>query len=467
MLDSMKGRLLRVGALVLMMMALTNIPAFAGDPVGELELTDSNAAALTFLWLLVCAALVFLMQMGFLLVEAGLTRSKNAVNIATKNMIDFVIAVLAYWAFGFALMYGGGTLAGGEGSVLPGYGILGLTGFGLLGDAYDVTTLLDFTFQVVFAATAATIVSGAIAERTKISSYMAYSFLVTAVLYPIYGHWVWSENGWLATLGAHDFAGSGVVHALGGGVALAGAMLVGPRLGKYDKDGKARAMPAHNMIYVALGTIVLIFGWIGFNGGSTLGWGNLRVSVVVANTLLAAAAGGLVAMYIHMIRTGGIVDLGKLCNGILAGLVGITAPCAVVAPWAAVTIGGIAGAILLWSESFIENTLKIDDPVGASSVHGICGLWGLVAVGIFADGSYGVSGLIAGNVNQFLVQLLMAAVITVWSVGGGYIIFSLIKSNMGLRVTRAEELEGLDLAEHGMQAYGGDISFERLPALGD
>jgi len=441
-------KFLRIGFVVLTMMMFMAVPAFAGDPVGELELTEGSAAALTFLWLTVSAALVFLMQMGFLLVEAGLTRSKNAVNISTKNMVDFVIAVLAYWAFGFAFMYGSGPLDG----------YIGLTGFGLLGDAYDVTTLLDFTFQVVFAATAATIVSGAMSERTKISSYMAYSFLVTALLYPVYGHWVWSANGWLSALGAHDFAGSGVVHALGGGVALIGAKLVGPRLGKYNKDGTANEMPAHNMVYVALGTIVLIFGWIGFNGGSTLGWGDLRVSVVVTNTLLAASAGGLVAMYIHMIRSGGIVDLGKICNGILAGLVGITAPCAVVAPWGAVAIGAIAGLILLWSESFIEKTLKIDDPVGASSVHGTCGLWGIIAVGIFADGSYGIGSLLTGDVRQFGIQLLMAAVIALWSVGGGFVIFSIIKSSMGLRVSREEELSGLDVAEHGVEAYGGDIS---------
>ncbi len=223
------------------------------------------------------------------------------------------------------------------------------------------------------------------------------------------------------------------------------------------------------MVYVALGTLILVFGWIGFNGGSTLNGSDLRVSVIVANTLLASAAGGLVAMYINMVRTRGIVDLGKVCNGMLAGLVAVTAPCAVVAPWAAVVIGGIGGALLLWAESFVENTLKIDDPVGASAVHGANGLWGLIAVGIFADGTYGgISGLIMGDVNQFLVQLLMAGVIAVWSLGGGYLIFSFIKSVMGLRVSAVEEEMGLDMPEHGMVAYGQDIVIrEPLPALGD
>jgi ammonium transporter, Amt family len=452
------GRVLLVAGGGIALWTTTRAAAFAQDPGGASTLAADPGAPVTFVWLIVCTALVFLMQAGFLLVEAGFARAKNTVNIVTKNIVDFIIAALAFWAFGYAFMYGDGGFAN------P---LIGLTGFGLLGNGYDVTNALAFVFQLVFAATAATIVSGAMSERTKITSYMAYSFLVTALLYPIFGKWVWG-GGWLASLGAHDFAGSGVVHALGGGVALAGAWLVGPRLGKYGPDGKARPMPAHNMVFVALGTLVLMFGWIGFNGGSTLDGGDLRLSVVIANTLLAAAAGGFVAMYITMLRTKGIVDLGKVCNGILAGLVGITAPCAVVAPWAAVLIGAIAGAILLWSESFVENRLRVDDPVGAVSVHGTCGLWGLLAVGIFADGTYaGVSGLLVGNVSQFLVQLLMVGVIAIWSVGGGYLIFSVIKSSMGLRVSEEEEIAGLDIAEHGVPAYSGGFGSEPQPAMGD
>jgi ammonium transporter, Amt family len=452
------GRVLLVALGGIALWTTTHAAAFAQDPGGADTLAADPAAPLTFVWLVVCTALVFLMQAGFLLVEAGFARAKNTVNIVTKNMVDFIIAALAFWAFGYAFMYGDGGFAN------P---LIGLTGFGLLGNGYDVTNVLAFVFQLVFAATAATIVSGAMSERTKITSYMAYSFLVTALLYPIFGKWVWG-GGWLAALGVHDFAGSGVVHALGGGVALAGAWLVGPRLGKYGPDGKARPMPAHNMVFVALGTLILMFGWIGFNGGSTLNGGDLRLSVIVANTLLASAAGGFIAMYITMLRTRGIVDLGKVCNGALAGLVGITAPCAVVAPWAAVVIGTVAGVVLLWSERFVENTLRVDDPVGAVSVHGTCGLWGLLAVGIFADGTYaGVSGLLVGNLSQFLVQLLMAGVITVWSVGGGYLIFSLIKSTLGLRVSEEEETAGLDIAEHGVPAYSGGFSSEPQPAMGD
>ncbi len=452
------ARRLPISVLVLALWALVASPALAQDANGADTLAADPGAPLTFIWLLVASALVFFMQAGFLLVEAGFARAKNTVNIVVKNMVDFVIAALAFWAFGYAFMYGDGGAAN---------SFIGLSGFGLLGDSYDVSTSLSWVFQMVFAATAATIVSGAMAERTKVTSYMAYSFLISALLYPIYGKWVWG-GGWLAQLGAHDFAGSGVVHALGGGVALMGAMLVGPRLGKYGPDGKARAMPGHNLVYVALGTLILIFGWIGFNGGSTLNGSDLRVSVIVANTLLAGAAGSFVAMYLTMLRTRGVVDLGKICNGMLAGLVGITAPCAVVAPWAAVIIGAIAGVILIYAESFIENRLKIDDPVGASSVHGACGLWGLLAVGIFADGSYGgVSGLIAGNVNQFLIQALMALVITVWALGGGYLIFSFIKSMMGLRVSKDEEERGLDVTEHGVEAYGQDIQFVASPVAGD
>ncbi|MBA2391110.1 MAG: ammonium transporter, partial [Geodermatophilaceae bacterium] len=260
------SRVVPASILACLLILIAGKTAFAQDPNGAETLAADPAVALTFIWLLVSAALVFFMQAGFLLIEAGFARAKNTVNIVTKNIVDFIIAALAFWAFGYAFMYGEGGIAN---------SFIGLTGFGLFNDGYDVSNMLAWVFQLVFAATVATIVSGAMAERTKITSYMAYSFLVTALLYPIYGKWVWG-GGWLAGLGAHDFAGSGVVHALGGGVALAGAMLVGPRLGKYGPDGKARTMPAHNMVYVAIGTLILMFGWIGFNGGSTLNGSDLR-----------------------------------------------------------------------------------------------------------------------------------------------------------------------------------------------
>jgi Amt family ammonium transporter len=294
------------------------------------------------------------------------------------------------------------------------------------------------------------------AERTRITTYMAYSFFLSALIYPIFGHWVWG-GGWLGSLpfgaGARDFAGSGVVHAVGGLVALVGAWMVGPRTGKFNKDGTANALPGHNIPYVVLGTFILFFGWFGFNPGSTLAATDLRISMIAVNTFLAGVTGGVIAMYYTIIRTGK-ADVTMAANGSLAGLVGVTAPCAYIAPWAAVVIGGVAAIIMVTSVSFVENTLKVDDPVGAVSVHGACGLWGLLAVGIFADGTYGgVSGLIAGGAGQLLAQLITVAVVCVWAFGTGFVLFSMLKSRMGLRVTEHEETEGLDRTEHGMDSY--------------
>jgi Amt family ammonium transporter len=297
------------------------------------------------------------------------------------------------------------------------------------------------------------------AERTKITAYMAYSFLVSAIVYPIFGHWVWG-GGWLSTLplgaGVRDFAGSGVVHAVGGLVALAGAWMVGPRTGKFDKNGKARAIAGHNLPFVALGTMILFVGWFGFNPGSTLAATDLRISVIAVNTFLSGVAGAVVAMYYIMMRTGK-ADLGMACNGCLAGLVAVTASCAYIAPWAAVVIGAVAGLLMIASVSFVENKLKVDDPVGAVSVHGANGLWGLLAVGIFSDGSYGgVAGLVAGNGSQILAQLVAMAVVIVWALGTGLLMFALIKRGMGLRASAEEEREGLDISEHGVEAYPMD-----------
>jgi Amt family ammonium transporter len=315
-------------------------------------------------------------------------------------------------------------------------------------------------FQMMFAAAAATIVSGAMAERTKITAYMAYSFLISAIIYPVLGKWVWG-GGWLSTLplgvGARDFAGSGVVHAVGGLVALAGAIMVGPRRGKFT-NGKANNIPGHNMAYVILGTLILFVGWFGFNPGSTLAATDLRISVIATNTFLAGVAGAVTAMYVTLMRTGK-ADLGMACNGSLVGLVGVTASCAYVAPWAAVVIGVIAAFLMMFSLNFVENTLKVDDPVGAVSVHAMGGLWGLLAVGIFSDGTYGgVSGLLYGNVGQLLAQLVNMGVVIVWAFGTGLLLFWLIKRTMGLRVSVKEEVEGLDLLEHGVQAYPADTT---------
>ncbi len=443
-------------ALVLLLVTAVPVLAAGPDPSGAATAEANPTAAVNFSWTLIAAFLVFFMQAGFAMVEAGLSRAKNTVAVLTKNLMDGLIGGLAFWAFGFAFMMGGSALASGLESGNP---FIGFSGFMLSGNAYDVTTMELWFFQMVFAATAATIVSGAVAERTKTTAYLAYSFLISAIVYPIYGHWVWG-GGWLATLpfgvGARDFAGSGVVHAVGGFVALAGAIMVGPRIGKFGKDGKGRLIPGHNMSLVALGTFILFFGWFGFNPGSTLAATDLRISVIAVNTFLAGAAGAVVGVYYSLLKTGKI-DLTLACNGGLAGLVGITAPCAYVSTLSAVIIGVIAALVMIWALGFVENTLKVDDVVGAVSVHGFGGLWGLIAVGIFADGTYGgVSGLIMGNTGQFIAQLIDAGTVLAWSLGMGFAIFALLKATMGLRASREEEISGLDVPEHGLQAYPAD-----------
>ena len=406
--------------------------AFAQDITSDPAKLDQGT---NLIWM-VGAFLVFFMQAGFAFLGAGLIRSKNSVNYMTKSFMDFAIASLSFWAFGFALMWGTSMA-----------GILGTTNFFVL-DGADGQTYVDWVFQMVFAGTAATIVAGAIAERTKTQAYFAYSFLVGAIIYPLYGHWVWG-GGWLGALtpAAADYAGSGVVHAVGGFVALAGAVVVGARTGKFNADGSANTILGHNTPYVVIGTFILFFGWFGFNinTGDSIGLNAM-------NTLLAGATGAVVALYIQLIRTGK-ADILMACNGALAGLVGITAPVAYVAPWAAVVIGAIAAPIMIVSVNVIEKVFKIDDPVGAISVHGTCGLWGLLAVGIFANGNNGTSGLIAGDTAQIVTQLISMAVVLVWALGTGFILFYALKITMGVRVTEAEEMEGVDASEHGLAAY--------------
>ncbi len=378
----------------------------------------------------VAAALVFFMQAGFAFLGAGLIRSKNTTNYLTKSFMDFGIASLGFWAFGFAFMTG--STAG---------QFIGVTNFFLIEGNY-----VDWIFQMVFAATAATIVAGAMAERTKLQTYLAYSFIVSALIYPIYGHWVWGD-GFLGAMGAQDYAGSGVVHAVGGLVALAGAFVVGPRLGKFV-GGRAQELPAHSTPFVVAGTFILFFGWFGFNintGGS--------IGLNAVNTLLAGATGAVVAMYITLIAKGK-ADILMACNGALAGLVGITAPVAFVDPWAAVVIGAIAAPIMYGSVKFVENVLKVDDPVGAVSVHGITGLWGLLAVAIFANNPADeVVGLVGGSAALLWPQIASIIAVVVWSLVTGFALFYLLKFTMGVRVSEAEEMQGLDISEHGIQTY--------------
>ena len=373
----------------------------------------------------VAAALVFFMQAGFAFLGAGLIRSKNTTNYLTKSFMDFAIASLGFWAFGFAFMLG--DTAG---------GFIGLTGWFLTGGDY-----VGWIFQMVFAATAATIVAGAMAERTRLQTYLAYSFIVSALIYPIYGHWVWG-GGWLAEMGAMDYAGSGVVHAVGGFVALAGAAVVGPRMGKFV-NGVAQEMPAHSTPFVVVGTFILFFGWFGFN----IGWGD-DIGLNAVNTLLSGATGAVVAMYITLIVKGK-ADILMACNGALAGLVGITAPVNFVDPWAAVVIGAIAAPVMYGSVMFMERVLKIDDPVGAISVHGVTGLWGLLAIAIFAkDG-----GLAGGSASLLAPQIVSIVAVVVWSLVTGFALFFLLKFTMGVRVSEEEEIQGLDISEHGIQTY--------------
>ena len=413
--------------------------AFAQDITSDADKLDQSA---NIIWML-GAFLVFFMQAGFAFLGAGLIRAKNTTNYMTKSFMDFAIASFSFWAFGFALMWG--TSEAGIGGN-PHY---------CLTDAADGQTYVDFVFQMVFAGTAATIVAGAVAERTKTQAYLAYSFIIGAIIYPLYGHWVWG-GGWLGAMdkidlpAAADYAGSGVVHAVGGFVALAGAVVVGPRIGKFNADGSANVLSGHNVGYVVIGTFILFFGWFGFNinTGDSIGLNAI-------NTLMAGATGSIVALYIRLVRTGK-ADILIACNGALAGLVGITAGAAFVEPWSAVVIGAIAAPIMMASLMLIERVFKIDDPVGAISVHGVTGLWGLLAVGIFANGNNGIEGLVVGEGKQIISQLISMGVVLAWGLVTGFALFMLLKVTMGVRATEAEELEGLDISEHGLPAYGDD-----------
>ena len=415
----------------LLMMALFAVGiALSGGGIAYAQTAGEVLGTLNDAILVFAAALVFFMQAGFAFLGAGLIRAKNTVNYMTKSFLDFCIASLGFWAFGYALMFGGGAAAG----------FIGLEGFFLANFADG--DLVGWFFQMVFAGTAATIIAGAMAERTKINAYFAYSFIVGALIYPIYGHWAWSDFGWLAGMGFADYAGSGVVHMIGGFLALAGAMVVGPRRG-WEEGITIRG---HNVPYVVIGTFILFFGWFGFNiNSATLG-------LNAVNTLLAGAAGATAAIYVTLLMTGK-ADIEMAANGALAGLVGITAGCAYVDTWSAVVIGLIAGVIMIFGVRFVRNVLKTDDPVGAVTVHGICGAWGLLAVGIFASGHNGVEGLLAGNVMQLVPQIVGIITAIVWGFGGGYILFKALDLTMGLRVDEQEEEDGLDEHEHGTVAY--------------
>lgn len=409
-------------------------------------LAQSNNAlgiSIDTVWVLLTAALVFLMQAGFALVEAGFTRSKNTVNILMKNLIDFAVGSLLFWAIGFTIMFG-----------LDKWGIIGMPAFFSTGSwSGSLPPAAFLIFQTVFAATAATIVSGAMAERTEFRAYFFYSIAVTAVIYPISGHWIWG-GGWLSQMATpfHDFAGSTAVHSLGGWMALAGALVLGPRLGKY-KGKRATAIPGHNLTYAALGVFILWFGWFGFNPGSQLaasGFSNARaIAHIFVTTNLAAAAGTVAALLISWWRYKK-PSLSFALNGSLAGLVAVTAGCDVVSPAGSVIIGLIAGGVLVYAVTFIDNVLHIDDPVGAVSVHGISGALGTLLVGFFAQ----KGGLFYGGDSSLLVsQFIGVTAVAVWGFGFGYILFKGLDMAIGLRVPKRIEEEGLDIYEHGETAY--------------
>ncbi len=393
------------------------------------------AGAVDEVWLLVAAMLVMFMQAGFALVEAGFTRAKNAGNIIMKNFMDFSVGSITYWAFGFALAYGGSTLGG----------------FVAYGDLFffnDNSRASAWFFQVVFAATAATIVSGAIAGRVKFTSYLIYTPFITGLIYPIVTHWVWNPDGWLAKLGYFDFAGSGVVHLLGGACALAGVIVIGPRIGRFSRDGRSRQIPGHSITLGALGVFILWFGWYGFNAGSTLAAVGADIATPAVTTTLAACGGAIGAMFTAWWVTGK-PDVGYTINGVLAGLVGITAGAASIGFGLAIVTGIVAGIIMVGSVMLLER-IGLDDPVGAISVHGTAGLWGVLAVALFSSDA------------NVLDQTIGAAAIIGWAFATSFIVFKTIELAVGLRVTPEEERIGLDRSEHGGEAYPEFVFREQL-----
>ncbi len=436
--------------------AATTDDATTGEAAAEEENHYPNNVDnpdIDVLWTCLAAFLVFFMQAGFCLVESGFTRAKNVCNIIMKNVMDFAVGSLAFWLIGFGLMFGYTN------------GFIGTTGF-----FYQGITSFDWAFlifQTVFCATAATIVSGAMAERTKFTGYLTYSILITVIVYPIFGSWCWNGlightgAGWLEGIGFLDFAGSTVVHSIGGWCALAGAIVLGPRIGKFNKEGKAMPIPGHNIPIAALGVFILWLGWFGFNPGSTTSVDS-NFAFIAVTTNLAAAAGAIGAMLTAWVMFGK-PDPSFTLNGALAGLVGITAGCDIIPPHYAALTGLIAGVLCVFSVIAIDK-LKIDDPVGAVSVHGVCGAWGTLAVGLFMftalegqptvmdpEGTQGL--LYGGGVSQLITQCIGVGAGFVWAFGVSFIIFSAIKYTIGLRVDKEEEMEGLDIVEHGMYGY--------------
>jgi len=492
--------------IVMLIASLFVISAYAAgaDPTGSSYVATTGSETLAdvattankayfganFTWVMICAFMVFFFQCGFAMVETGFCRGKNAAHTITMNFMVFLVGAVGYFLVGFALQMGGSGGAvglGSGGSVLdamvsiPGLGgIFGYKGF-MLSGTYDAGVYALFFFQMVFMDTTVTIPTGAMAERVKYSAVVITSFFISMFLYPLFANWVWG-GGWLSTLGKNfglghgvvDFAGSAVVHSMGGMLALAGAIVIGPRIGKFKKDGSARAFPGHDIPMAIIGTIILFFCWFSFNAGSTLSASDFRLAVVATNTMIAGAVGGLVAMF-YMWKKYGKPDPSMTANGTLAGLVAITAPCAFVNGISAAIIGLVAAILVCVAVPFFENKFKIDDPVGAISVHGVNGFWGILALGLFADGRYGdgingvsggVTGLFYGDASQLLAQLICLAVLVIYGFGVSFLFYKILDKVWGLRIAPEYELEGLDLPEMGVLAYPdsqmvrGDLDFD-------
>jgi Amt family ammonium transporter len=465
-------------------MADVNITELAKDLSDTKQLVIAGQTALNIVWTLITGYLVMFMQAGFALVETGLTRAKNVAHTMGMNLLVYAICVLAFWVMGFALQMGGvGALASfGNDPTLSrefvvsigghDFGLFGMRGFFLSPAVYTAPVATLFLFQMVFMDTAVTIPTGAMAERWRFSSFVAFSFVLAAIGYPIFANWVWG-GGWLSQLGRNfglghghvDFAGSSVVHMVGGVASLVGAKMLGPRIGKYGLDGKPRPIPGHNVPMVVLGTFILAFGWFGFNPGSTLSGSDTHIAIIAVNTMLASAAGAFGA-YVYMRARFGAPDVTMICNGLLAGLVAITAPCAFVTTSASIFIGLVAGMLVVVSALFIETTLKVDDPVGASSVHGVCGAWGVISLGLFADGRYGdgwngvsgpVRGLLYGDAGQLGAECIGALTCIAWVGGVTFLAFKVLGFFMKHRTPPEDEHLGLDVPEMGIEGYAIEV----------
>lgn len=402
---------------------------------------ESDITSLTegvdIIWVMIAAALVMLMQGGFTCLESGLTRAKNTVNVALKNLVDLLFGILTFCLIGFALMFGAS--AG---------GFIGTDTFALRG-VEDPATLASFAFQAMFAATAATIVSGAVAERSKFGAYVLVAIVVTALIYPISGHWIWNDQGWLAERGFYDFAGSTVVHSVGAWVGLAGAIVIGPRLGRYNQDGTVNDIPGHNLVLGVLGVLVLFFGWFGFNGGSTLGV-TPEIAGIIANTVVAAAAGGVGCFLLSIMVNEGRAELEKMINGVIGGLVGITAGASLVTLPGAAIIGLIAGLIVYGGDILLSRVMRVDDPVRVVPAHGFAGVWGTIAISFIAP----AANLPLGSVGeQLAIQTIGVVAVAVWALSLGFLLFGVLKFFDYLRVPPSAEQKGLNVSEHG--AYSG------------